>query len=203
MIASLGSLRLQKNLFCMLKMFFIHLWCRKAEQTREDRDGDIEKLFQFFRECKQNNEAFYWDVDFDPKTKVLRSIFWSHASQRAEYVDFGDVITFDTTHKTNNKKMPLAMFVGCSNNLKNVSFGQALLRDETTDTFRWLFESFKSCMSGRQPFVILTGTLNSIFLIANHHMFFGLQKKKKNIYIHKKRKLILKKSMFLQMKMRQ
>jgi hypothetical protein len=70
---------------------------------------------------------------------------------------FGDVITFDTTHKTNNKKMPLAMFVGCSNNLKNVSFGQALLRDETTDTFRWLFESFKSCMGGRRPFVILTG----------------------------------------------
>jgi hypothetical protein len=115
-------------------------------------------LFQFFRECKQNNEAFYWDVDFDPKTKVLRSIFWSHASQRAEYVDFGDVITFDSTHKTNSKKIPLAMFIGCSNNLKNVSFGQALLRDETIDTFRWLFESFKSCMGGRQPFVILTGT---------------------------------------------
>jgi hypothetical protein len=107
--------------------------------------------------CKQDNEAFYRDVDFDPKTKVLRSIFWSHASQRAEYVDFGDVITFDTTHKTNNKKMPLAMFVGCSNNLKNVSLGQALLQDETTDTFRWLFESFKGCMGDRQPFVILAG----------------------------------------------
>jgi hypothetical protein len=88
---------------------------------------------------------------------VLRSIFWSHASQRAEYVDFGDVVTFDTTHKTNRKKMPLAMFVGCSNNLKNVSFGQVLLRDETTDIFRWLFKSFKSCMGSRQPFVILTG----------------------------------------------
>jgi hypothetical protein len=133
------------------------LWCRNAGQTREDRDEDIEKLFQFYRECKQNNEAFYWDVDFDPKTKVLRSIFWSHASQCAEYVDFGDVITFDTTHKTNSKKTPLAMFVGRSNNLKNVSFGQALLRDETTDTFRLLFESFKSCMGGRKPFVILTG----------------------------------------------
>jgi hypothetical protein len=72
-------------------------------------------------------------------------------------MDCGDVITFDTTHKTNSKKSPLAMFVGCSNNLKNVSFGQALLRDDTTDTFRWLFESFKSCMGGKQPFVILTG----------------------------------------------
>jgi hypothetical protein len=32
-----------------LKCFFIRLWCRKVGQTREDRDGDIEKLFQFFR----------------------------------------------------------------------------------------------------------------------------------------------------------
>ena len=72
-------------------------------------------------------------MDFDSKTKVLKSIFWSHASQRVEYKDFGDVITFDTTHKTNN-------------NLKNVSFGQALLRDETTESFKWLFETFKNCM---------------------------------------------------------
>ena len=63
-------------------------------------------------------------MDFDPKTKVLRSIFWSHASQRAEYKDFGDVITFDTTHKTNRKNMPLGMFVGANNNLKNVSLGK-------------------------------------------------------------------------------
>ena len=83
----------------------------------------MDKLFRFFRECKEHNEYFYWDVDFDQKTKVLRSIFWCHASQRAEYKDFGDVVTFDTTHKTNSKNMPLAMFVGCSNNLKNVSFG--------------------------------------------------------------------------------
>ena len=93
------------------------------------------------------------------KQMCFGAFFWCHASQRAEYKDFGDVVTFDTTHKTNNKHMPLAMFVGCSNNLKNVSFGQALLRDETIDTFRWLFETFKSCMGGQQPFVILTGML--------------------------------------------
>jgi hypothetical protein len=141
-------------------------WYRKAKQTREDKDGDMEKLFQFFRECKEQNEYFYWDVDFHPKTKVLRSIFWSHASQRAEYMDFGDVITYDTTHKTNSKKMLLAMFVGCSNNLKNVSFGQALLRDETTETFKWLFETFISCMGGRQPFVILTGTVATLISVG-------------------------------------
>ncbi|XP_066358193.1 protein FAR1-RELATED SEQUENCE 1-like [Miscanthus floridulus] len=92
---------------------------RNAEQASEERDADLEKLFQFFRECKTSNEYFYFDVDFDPKTKVLRSIFWSHASQRVECKDFGDVITFHTTHKTNRKNMPLGMFVGANNNLKN------------------------------------------------------------------------------------
>ncbi|XP_066320195.1 protein FAR1-RELATED SEQUENCE 5-like [Miscanthus floridulus] len=81
-------------------------------------------------ECKENNEYFYWDVDADPKTRVIKNIFWSHVSQRAEYKDFGDTITFDTTHKTNSKKMPLAMFVGANNNLKNVTFGQALIDED-------------------------------------------------------------------------
>ncbi|KAG2609216.1 hypothetical protein PVAP13_4KG059516 [Panicum virgatum] len=128
----------------------------KAEKVREERDDDLNRLLQFFRVFKENNEHFYWDVDAYPKTGVVRNILWSHASQRAEYRDFGDVITFDTTHKTNSRRMPLAMFVGANNNLKNVTFGQALIGDESTGSFRWLFETFKSCVCGRQPHVILT-----------------------------------------------
>jgi len=86
--------------------------CRKAEKVREERDDDLNKLLQFFRECKENNEHFYCDVDANPKSGVVRNIFWSHASQRAVYRDSGDVITFDTMHKTDSRRMPLAMFVG-------------------------------------------------------------------------------------------
>ncbi|KAG2611857.1 hypothetical protein PVAP13_4KG238925 [Panicum virgatum] len=61
----------------------------------------------------------------------------SHASQRAEYKDFGDVVTFDTTYRTNMYSMPLAMF--------------------KPDTFEWLFKAFKNCMSGSEdPQCILT-----------------------------------------------
>jgi hypothetical protein len=94
-------------------------------------------------------------VDTDPKSGVIRNIFWSHASQRAEYRDFGDVITFDTTHKTNTKRMPLAMFVGANNNLKNVTFRQALIGNESV--VKWLFQTFKSCMGGKEPHVVLIG----------------------------------------------
>jgi hypothetical protein len=108
--------------FCVV-CFYFENGHRKAAKSREEREDDVNKLLQFFRKCKENNEHFYWDVDVDPKSGVIRNIFWSHARQRAEYRDFGDVITFDSTHKTNSKCMLLAMFVWANNNLKNVTFG--------------------------------------------------------------------------------
>jgi hypothetical protein len=124
---------------------------------REERADDIPKLLEFFRSCKQVNEYFYWDAQTDKKTGELKNIFWAHASQRAEYRDFGDVITFDTTHKMNKHRMPLVMFLGSNHQLQNVVFGQALLRDESSELFEWLFSTFKTCMGGRDPHVLLTG----------------------------------------------
>jgi hypothetical protein len=91
------------------------------------------------------------------KNRRVKNKFWSHASQRAECRDFGDVITFDTTHKTNKHRMLLAMFVGLNHQLQNAVFGQALLRDESSESFEWLFLTFKTCMGGPDPHVLLTG----------------------------------------------
>jgi hypothetical protein len=66
------------------------------------------------------------------------------------------VIMFDTTHKTNKHRMPLAMFVESNHQLPNVVFEQALLRDESFDSFEWLFRTFKACMGEREPHVLLT-----------------------------------------------
>ena len=106
---------------------------------------------------KGQNEYFYYEVQVDEQN-VIKNVFWSHASQRAEYRDFGDVVTFDTTYKTNVYSMPLAMFVGSNHQLQNVVFGQALLQDEQANTFEWLFRAFQNCMTGsRDPRCILTG----------------------------------------------
>ena len=40
-------------------IFFKKNAYRKAEKVREERDDDLNKLLQFFRECKKNNEHFY------------------------------------------------------------------------------------------------------------------------------------------------
>lgn len=76
---------------------------------------------------------------------------------QADYADFGDAMSFDTTYKTNIYDKPLAMFVGCDNHLHNTLFGFALLGDETTSTFEWVFRAFKKSMGGSSTRCILTG----------------------------------------------
>lgn len=87
----------------------------------------------------------------------VKNIFWSHAVSRLNYEHFGDVITFDTTYKTNRYNMPFAPFVGVNNHFQSTFFGCALLREETKESFAWLFETFKECMNGKLPIGILTG----------------------------------------------
>jgi hypothetical protein len=76
----------------------------------------------------------------------------------AEYADFGDVVTFDTTYQTNIYRMSLAIFVSSNHQLQNVIFRQALLNNEQADTFKWLFKTFQNCMRpAKDPKCILTG----------------------------------------------
>lgn len=128
---------------------------------------DVVKLMAFFTHCKQQNPQFYCDFQLDKDGKIV-SVFWSNASMQGEYADFGDAVTFDTTHKTNLYDKPLAMFVGANHHLQCTVFGIALLGDETTETFEWVFNTFKTCMGGEPPRCILTGCLlqkNMVFVI--------------------------------------
>ncbi|WVZ90258.1 hypothetical protein U9M48_036573 [Paspalum notatum var. saurae] len=128
---------------------------RKAKKLREDHIDDISKVLEFFKQCQSDNPKFCWDVKLD-KQGTIHSLFWSHASMQGEYLDFGDAMSFDTTHKTNLYDKPLAMFVSGNNYLKNTLFGCALLGDETIETFRWVFQAFKRCMRKNRTKTILT-----------------------------------------------
>jgi hypothetical protein len=81
------------------------------------------------------------------------------------FVDYRYVVTFDTTYRTNRYSMPLDMFAGFNNQLQNVVFAQALIRDELIDTFEWVFQQFKNCMGGKDPITIFTGKQNGWLLL--------------------------------------
>ncbi|XP_075640620.1 protein FAR1-RELATED SEQUENCE 5-like [Castanea sativa] len=78
------------------------------------------------------------------------------AQMIVDYKLFGDVVSFDTTYKTNKEYRPLAMFVGFNHHRKSTIFGAALLYEETIDTFQWLFKAFFEAMSGKKPNTIFT-----------------------------------------------
>jgi hypothetical protein len=55
--------------------------------------------------------------------------------------------------------MPLGVFVGVNHHLQSTVFACALIRDESEDSFIWLFQTFLRCMNGKHPTIILTGML--------------------------------------------
>lgn len=69
---------------------------------------------------------------------------------------FCDVITFDTTYCTNKECRPLGVFAGFNHHREIVIFGEALLYDETTDSFIWLFETFLATHKQKKPSRIFT-----------------------------------------------
>ncbi|XP_042504355.1 protein FAR1-RELATED SEQUENCE 5-like [Macadamia integrifolia] len=72
-----------------------------------------------------------------------------------DYGHFGDVVCLDTTYRSNDHGRPFSLFLGINHHKQLVIFGAALLYDETTESFKWLFEAFIKAMSGKMPKTIL------------------------------------------------
>ncbi|XP_037437862.1 protein FAR1-RELATED SEQUENCE 5-like isoform X1 [Triticum dicoccoides] len=143
---------------------------------RDECSEDVELTLDLFKELQSNSSNFFYSVQVDKACRV-KNIFWSHAVSRRNFQAFGDVVTFDTTYKTNSYNMPFAPFVGVNNHFQSILFGCALLRDETVESFNWLFSTFRKCMNGKEPQCILTdncqqmaASIKKVFPKASHRV---------------------------------
>ncbi|WJX88171.1 hypothetical protein P8452_70284 [Trifolium repens] len=116
--------------------------------------GEVGALIKYFKH-ESENPSFFYDFQMDVDDQIT-NIFWADAQMINDYGYFGDVITFDTTYKTNKDYRPLGVFVGLNNHRQTIIFGAALLYDETIPSFQWLFETFLKAMGGEKPKTILT-----------------------------------------------
>ncbi|XP_022870713.1 protein FAR1-RELATED SEQUENCE 5-like [Olea europaea var. sylvestris] len=70
-------------------------------------------------------------MDLDDKGR-LKNVFWAENRCRQSYKEFGDIVTFDTTHMTNKYDMPFAPFVGVNHHGQSTLLGCGLLSNVDT-----------------------------------------------------------------------
>jgi len=94
----------------------------------------------------------------------IKSMLLCTGKNRADYAKFGDVVTFDTTYRTNLYNLPFGLFVGVNNHFQSIVFGGVLLTNEKIEYFEWVFTKFTELMVGKVPLTILTGLSRSLFV---------------------------------------
>jgi hypothetical protein len=127
----------------------------KSKQQQIEKDHDIQKCLERFKTLQKTVPGFYHDMEIDSEKRV-RSLFWMDAMCVMNYKLFGDYISFDTTFSTNKYGLPFVPIVGVNNHGSTVLFAVALLKDQTTETFIWVLETFVQAMGGKEPKTIIT-----------------------------------------------
>ncbi|KAI8527746.1 hypothetical protein RHMOL_Rhmol12G0098500 [Rhododendron molle] len=117
--------------------------------------GEAGAILDYFEKQTLENPSFYYAMQLDVEEKIT-NIFWADAKMIIDYGHFGDVLSFDTTYRTNKEYRPLAVFTRFNHHREKIIFGAALLYDETAASFEWLFNTFFTAMSSKRPKTIFT-----------------------------------------------
>ncbi|KAL7587485.1 hypothetical protein Lser_V15G36851 [Lactuca serriola] len=117
--------------------------------------GEANILCKFFVHMQSINSNFFYAIDVGEDQRV-KNMLWADAKTRHDYVNFCDVVSFDTSYVKNKYKMPLALFIGVNQHYQFMLLGCALLSDESSATYSWVMQTWLAAMGGRVPKVVIT-----------------------------------------------
>ncbi|XP_042428397.1 protein FAR1-RELATED SEQUENCE 5-like isoform X2 [Zingiber officinale] len=127
----------------------------RSKRMKSMQMGDAEAVLKYLQSMQLSDPCFFHAIQIDEDDK-LTNFFWADAKSISDFNYFGDVVCLDTTYRVNGYSRPFAPFLGVNHHKQIVIFGAALLYDETIESFKWLFDTFKIAMHGKQPKTILT-----------------------------------------------
>jgi len=107
--------------------------------SREENDA-AKLLNQLLtKKAEEPGWEVFWELDHE--TNSLDKLFWMSPDQVQRWITYHDVILNDNTHKTNQYNMPLSLFVAVDNHFRTRLVAQALVNDETKETYEWILTS--------------------------------------------------------------
>ncbi|XP_057803891.1 protein FAR1-RELATED SEQUENCE 5-like [Salvia miltiorrhiza] len=131
------------------------------ELDRENRkmcrvdNADANKLVEYLTEKGLTEPSFYWKVKLSDDCR-LEHLFYRDSRCLIDYQHFGDVVFVDATYKTNKYDLMCVPIVGMNHHRSNVMFGIALLSNERTESYQWLFRTFLEAMYQKEPSIIFS-----------------------------------------------
>lgn len=139
---------------------FLQMDCNNfisRERKKYLETQDAKTLLEYLENKQAEDPSFFYSVELDPDNGgQICNFFWTDGQAIADYACFGDVICFDTTFQTNKSEMPFAPIIGTNHHRQTIVFGAALLFNESSESFAWLFKAFLKAMSGKKPKTIFT-----------------------------------------------
>ncbi|XP_074328313.1 protein FAR1-RELATED SEQUENCE 5-like [Apium graveolens] len=86
----------------------------------------------------------------------LKCLLWVDPRSLLAYKNFGDVVAFDTTYRTNRYAMSFVPFTGVNHLYQSVLFRFALMRDELKTIFEWVLGTWLEAVEEKTPLAIIT-----------------------------------------------
>ncbi|XP_024977623.1 protein FAR1-RELATED SEQUENCE 5-like [Cynara cardunculus var. scolymus] len=135
---------------------------------------DVKMLINKLSNRRDIVPSFFFE--YKCNEQKLSAIFWVGEVARINYKEFGDVILFDGTFRTNKHAMIFVPFLAVDNHKASVVVGSALISGETIDNFSWVLKAFLKCHD-KQPLFVITDqcsamkqAISMVFTEAKHRL---------------------------------
>lgn len=87
--------------------------------NREQSVNDATKTIEVFNGMRAEDPEFKYSVQVDSESRIM-TLMWATGKSIEQFKCFGEVVTFDTTYKTNLYEMSFGLFVGVNNHFQSI-----------------------------------------------------------------------------------
>lgn len=124
--------------------------CGDAHFRDEITSSDVEIALDHLSARKEKDSGLFYEAKI--VEGHLTSLFWADIIAQWDNACFGEVVAI---YRTRSHLMPFVILAGLNHHHQTCVFGCALLHEETTESYTWLFQRFLHVMQGCMPISVV------------------------------------------------